>query len=434
MRPSKLFLWLCFGSLIIMVLVIAVPVLDAQWALTPFVLLVVALVVDLLVSIRPANLGLSFECADEVFSGEDFEFKLSLTLASRWAPAKPITANFAYPEGITGPQDIAISRLGLETNFLLTARRRGRWVLEKIWLNWHSRFGLIDFAPVRVLKKLITVVPNIRPVVSGEIDLKLRTTLFGAKQTAWRGEGSDFHQLTDYVAGMDPRSIDWKQSARHQKMVAREMRAEQNHQIIMVLDNGHLMREEIIGLPKIDHKINAALALAWAGVQSGDLVGMFAFDARPRLFVPPASGQKAFAQLRTHTAALEYQSVQANHTLALSHLYQRLQKRSLIVIFSDFVDPFTAELLLDHMAVLQKRHVVIFVSLRDPLLERLARAKTASMDDVARSVSATNLLHERRTVFEKMSAMGVHVLEADPGGVTPRLLSLYLDIKAREVI
>ena len=45
------------------------------------------------------------------------------------------------------------------------------------------------------------------------------------------------------------------------------------------------MREEVAGLPKIDRAINGALALAWAGGLGGDLVGLYSFDSRPRLYI-----------------------------------------------------------------------------------------------------------------------------------------------------
>ena len=133
-------------------------------------------------------------------------------------------------------------------------------------------------------------------------------------------------------------------------------------------------------------------------------------------------------------ADLDYKSVETNFTLALSHLHQRLSKRSLVVVCSDFVDPMSAELLVEHVAILSRHHVVVFVSLRDPILQELAGTNSAAMDDVARSVSATDLLLERRNVLDHMPSMGIHVIEADPGNVTPQLVSTYLNIKSRGMI
>src|SRR3546814_4955369 len=109
------------------------------------------------------------------------------------------------------------------------------------------------------------------------------------------------------------------------------MRAERNHHVVLALDNGFLMREEIDGLPKIDHAVNAALAIAWAAAVGGDLVGLLAFDSRPRHFLPPEPGRRAFVKLRSRTAALDYETRETNHTLAMTHLLGRLQRRSLVV-------------------------------------------------------------------------------------------------------
>ena len=56
------------------------------------------------------------------------------------------------------------------------------------------------------------------------------------------------------------------------------------------------------------------------------------------------------------------------------------------------------------------------------------------MDDAARAVSAGQMLKERRDVMGRLERLGVTVLDARPGELTPRLVSTYLDLKAREVI
>ena len=43
----------------------------------------------------------------------------------------------------------------------------------------------------------------------------------GVKLERRRGEGSEFESLREFVTGMDIRSLDWKSSARHRKLMAR---------------------------------------------------------------------------------------------------------------------------------------------------------------------------------------------------------------------
>ena len=51
--------------------------------------------------------------------------------------------------------------------------------------------------------------------------------------------------------------------------------------------------------------------------------------------------------------------------LGLVNLGARLRRRSLIVLFTEFVDTVTAELMIDNLRRLAKRHLILFVSLGD---------------------------------------------------------------------
>ena len=107
---------------------------------------------------------------------------------------------------------------------------------------------------------------------------------------------------------------------------------------------------------------------------------------------------------------------------------------SLIIIFSDFVDTTSAEILSENIALLSKRHVVVFVTIRDPETESMIIKAPKDLDGMAALVSASQAVTERRLVFEKLARLGVTVLDARPGEVTSQLVSTYLDIKARELI
>lgn len=316
----------------------------------------------------------------------------------------------------------------------LALSRRGVFAVRSVALKWPSKLGLFEIIGTWPLHHALTVVPDISSVLSGQINTRMLPLMEGQKDMQLRGEGSEFHQLRDFAAGMDPRSIDWKRSARVRALVARESRAERNHQIILCLDSGHLMTERIGGLSKLDRAINAALAMAWAGGLGGDQVGLYSFDSQPRVFVPPAPGRAAFARLQATCAALNYESVETNHTLGLSHLSGRLARRSLIIVFSDFVDSITAELMVENLTVLTRRHLVLFVALRDPALAALAQPDQVSMDAVAQSVAATQLLRERRQVLDRLVRLGVICLDTTPEALTPALVSRYIDIKSRELI
>ena len=322
----------------------------------------------------------------------------------------------------------------LKVSLDLNLKRRGQFAVNELWLKWPSRLKLLELIARMPVGKEIAVQPDISPVLSGAIKTQILPLEAGQKDLRLRGEGSEFHQLREFASGMDPRSIDWKRSARMRSLVVREMRAERNHQIILCVDSGRLMAEQLAGFTKLDRAINAALAMCWGAGLAGDLVGFYSFDSRPRLFVPALPGRAAFPRLQTVCAKLRYETQETNHTLGLTHLSGRLKRRSLIVIFSDFVDTITAELMIENIQVLARHHFVVYVALRDPMLTKFIEPEETTLDAVARSVAARQVLNERRAVMEKLARMGVLCLDSTPEALTSDLIARYIEIKSREMI
>ncbi len=341
----------------------------------------------------------------------------------------------AAPELVIGERRMERADSGpVKASFDLQLTRRGQFSVRELWLKWPSRLKLIDRIVRLPVAREISVIPDISPVLSGAIKTQILPLEAGQKDLRLRGEGSEFHQLREFAAGMDPRSIDWKRSARMRNLVVREMRAERNHQIILCVDSGRLMAEQLGGFTKLDRAINAALSMCWAAGLAGDLVGFYSFDSRPRLFQPALPGRTAFARLQTICADLAYETQETNHTLGLTHLSGRLKRRSLIVIFSDFVDSITAELMIENMQVLARHHFIVYVALRDPMLAKLVEPEETTLDAIARSVAARQIVQERRAVMEKLSRLGVLCLDSTPEALTSDLIARYIEIKSREMI
>ena len=82
---------------------------------------------------------------------------------------------------------------------------------------------------------------------------------------------------------------------------------------------------------------------------------------------------------------------------------------------------------------MSREHLVIFIALRDPVTEDQARQPVSTLQAAAEAVSASDLLRDRRIVIERLGQLGVMVLDVRPDQLTPRLVSTYLDLKAREV-
>jgi uncharacterized protein (DUF58 family) len=249
-----------------------------------------------------------------------------------------------------------------------------------------------------------------------------------------KGGGSEFEALRSFLPGMDRRTIDWKQSARHTQLLAKEFRTEQDQTVIFAVDTGRLMCEPLAGAPRIDHAINAALLLAYVSLRMGDRVGLFGFDARPRLSARAVSGVRSFSLVQRLMARLDYSGEETNFTLALTQLSAETQRRSLIVIFTDFADPTGAELMLENVGRLMRTHLVLFVAMRDQELETIALAEPNRVRDITRSVIAHSLIAEKNLVLSRLQRLGAELISAPADRIGPALINRYLELKRRSRI
>ena len=312
---------------------------------------------------------------------------------------------------------------------ILTPQRRGPASVNALWLRWTGPLGLGHRQVVRPLARVAYVRPDIAPVRSPALQIFLRDAAFGLVARRIRGAGTEFEALADYEPGMDRRRIDWKSSARHGRLFAKEYETERNNQIVFAFDCGQAMSEPIDGIARLDRAITAALTTAWVALKAQDRVAVYGFAARPQVLSPFVTAPRDFDRLQRAAASLDYTREEPNFTFAMARLATRLQRRSLIVVFSDFNDPTSAELMVESLSRLLDRHRVLFVVLADAELGDFATAEPADLDGMARAVTASGLLRQRALVLQRLRQLGVRVVEAPYQQVGNRLIDAYLSVK-----
>jgi uncharacterized protein (DUF58 family) len=318
--------------------------------------------------------------------------------------------------------------------FDLTALRRGEGMIHRVSARWRGPLGLMWKQRDDRLQQAIPVTLDIAGVKEEALRLFSREASIGHRLQLDLGGGSEFHALTDFRPGMNRRAIDWKQSARHGALLAKEFHVERNHHIMAAIDTGRLMSQPLLGRPRLDHALNATLLLAYVGLKMGDKVGLFGFDAKPNVMSGVTSGPNAFPALQRLAAAIDYSTEETNYTLGLTQLSGQLSRRSLIVVFTDIADSTSAELMLENVSRLLRQHLVLFVMMRDAELEAIERTPPRSPDDVSRAVVAASLMRERELVIGRLRRMGVEIVEAAADQVGPALLASYLDLKRRDLL
>ncbi|WBO24043.1 DUF58 domain-containing protein [Sphingomonas abietis] len=313
------------------------------------------------------------------------------------------------------------------------AARRGIGRLSAVWLRWKGPLGLIWKQRRELRDDRVLITADLRPVRE-QSQLLIQQAQTGETARRQVGTGSEFQSLVPWSTGMDRRSIDWKQSARHATLLAKDWQIERNNQIMLAIDAGRAMAEPLGGVPRLDRAVSAALLAAYVALKLDDRVGLFAYAEQPIAAGAISAGIASFPRLQRLAAGIDYGTREANHTLGLTRLAQTLDRRTLIVLFTEFTDPTSAELMVRACAPLLQRHLLMFLIYRDEELEGLAAAEPETLEDVTRAVAAQALLRDRAIVAARLKRMGVHIVEARHDAAGTALVEAYLGLKRQGII
>lgn len=419
--------------------VIAVAAVDpGQWfvALAWPLAVVVLCIAD--AARTAASARVEFECPRPAYVGETRECDVSLRLGR---PSVGAVAEVAFPPSPLvsiaddGRVPIRLSNGAGAAVVAVGMLRRGLAAFDRLSVRWTGPLRLMwRQASVLQPEARFPILPDLRPLRDRGAEIFQRHTFEGLIAQNSSGEGADFDALVEFRHGMDTRSIAWKQSARHSKLLAKQYRTERNSQIVFALDSGRQMSEPVAGLPRVDRCVSAMLLTAWIALKSGDRVAIEAFDSRPRVLSGFASGPGAFGELQRVAAEIDYSGEETNYTFALTTLGARLTRRSMIILFTEFTDPISSEFLVRATRRLVAKHLLLIVLLRDEELESIVERTPQGADDVTRAVTASALLKDRKIAIIGLQHLGVHVIEAEHDKIAESVVAGYVDLKRKNLL
>jgi uncharacterized protein (DUF58 family) len=160
-------------------------------------------------------------------------------------------------------------------------------------------------------------------------------TVTGHHKSPHRGSSVEFAEYRNYVPGDDLRRLDWRVFGRTDRFFMKEFEAETNLRCYLVLDCSGSMGFGAPGASKLDYAKRLAATLAYLTVNQGDAVGLFAIAQDTILEVPP---RRHPAHLRNILDALDAAPPKGETGLiaALHRMVEKIRRRALVVIFSDF--------------------------------------------------------------------------------------------------
>lgn len=181
--------------------------------------------------------------------------------------------------------------------------------------------------------------------------------MLGNNASLFQGEGFEFAELREYVYGDDVRKIDWKTTAKLGKPFVKIYKEERELNVVVVSVLGGSVYFGTVK-QKSDIIAEVAATLGFSAIKNTDLFTHMIFA--DRLYDVSKPSKKLFAVHQAVEKIIQFEPLgkEADFEALTQTLHQRLKKKSLLFIVSDFVGEIDLKLL-------SKKHDVFAVIVRD---------------------------------------------------------------------
>lgn len=386
---------------------------------------------------RPQQLEIARQWSEPVSLGAPCE----VTLQVRAESGLRITAILEdeVPTGLRpDPSQVKVEvarRRAGSASYEILPRARGdaRW--GRVFLRYHSILQLAERRAVADLTQVVRIYPNLQEAKQLSLYLIRSRQIELEKRLQHRPErGREFESLREYREGDEPRDICWTATARRAHLVTKVYQAERSQSVWLMVDAGRLMLARTGAFTKLDYAVNAALSLAHVAMAGGDSVGLVAYSRQLQAQLNAARGSAQLRALLDRLALVHGELVEADHARAAESLLRRQRRRSLIVWVTDLAETAATPEVIDSALRLLPRHLVLFVAMGQPDLERFLARRPESTTEMYRYVAGLELVHRRELLLRRLRQQGALALEIVPGRLAVGLVNQYLQIKERSLL
>jgi len=185
--------------------------------------------------------------------------------------------------------------------------------------------------------------------------------MLGNNASLFQGEGFEFAELREYVYGDDVRKIDWKTTAKLGKPFIKVYKEERELNVVVV---SVLSGSTYFGTVKQKSDVMAEVVatLGFSAVKNADLFSHMIFADKMYDLSKPSKKLFSVHKAVEDVVAFDPLGKEADYTALVETLINRLKKKALLFIVSDFVGDIDLKLL-------AKKHDVFAVIVRDKFEE-----------------------------------------------------------------
>ncbi len=236
------------------------------------------------------------------------------------------------------------------------------------------------------------------------LELKARLVvegfIAGLHKSPYHGFSVEFSEHRPYMQGDSLKNIDWKAYAKTEKFYIKQFEEETNLICNVIVDVSKSMDFSYDkNIKKIEYASILAASFIYLMLNQRDAVGLTLFSDKLEAYLPPKSNRGYLTELLKNLNSVKASSTTQTAS-CLSEIAERIKRRGLVIIISDFFDNINSVLKALRHFRYKKNEVVAFQVL-DPVEMSFAFGRDAIFKDLETSEEMTTQPHQIQKAYKQ---------------------------------
>jgi uncharacterized protein (DUF58 family) len=217
------------------------------------------------------------------------------------------------------------------------------------------------------------------------LELKARLVvegfMVGLHKSPYHGFSVEFTEHRPYMQGDNLKDVDWKVYGKTERYFIKQYEEETNLKSYILLDTSRSM-EYTSGenITKLNYSIILVAALSYLMIKQQDAVGISLYSDKIDRYFPPKATRAYLQEILKNLSTIKA-SNKTNTAASLNSIAEKIKRRGLVVIVSDFFDDINSVLsALKHFRY--KNNEVIVFQILDPLERSFSFGRDAVFKDL----------------------------------------------------
>ncbi len=326
---------------------------------------------------------------------------------------------------------------GKETHLRYSLRpvERGEYHFGAIRVFVSSFLGLIQRRFSFDQNAMLPVYPSFIQMRKYEL-LAIHNKLMsgGIKKIRRIGQTTEFDQIKEYVAGDDIRTINWKATARRDKLMVNKYQDEKSQPVYCLVDMGRNMKMPFEQMALLDYAINASLVISNIAHIKSDKPGLITFTHEIKTHIKAERRNSQMSRILEALYNQETNYTESDFSALYTHIKNHVNQRSLLLLFTNFESLSSLERQLKYLRQLAKNHLLVVIFFENTELRKLLDKNAENTFEIYYKTIAEKFELEKRLITKELSACGIQSVYTSPQNLSVNTINKYLELKARGLV